>query len=75
LGYFGLLFSVIIGFVIVVITLCFTFTLVSAYFGKNMLSLELGITLYLIGYFNYFFPIFGFIIIIIKVEMVAKLFG
>ena len=71
----GLSFLVIIGFVIVVITFCFVPALVSVYFGKDILPLELGVILYLIGYFDYFFPIFGFITIIIKIEMVTKFFS
>jgi len=63
------------GPAIIVITPYLAPALVPAYFGKNILPLELGITLYLVGYFDYFFPVFGFIAIMIEVEMVVKLFG
>jgi len=63
------------GPVIIIITPYFTLTLIPAYFGKDMLLLELGVILYLVGYFNYFLLIFGFIAVIIKIKIVAKLFS
>jgi len=40
-----------------------------------MLPLELGVILYPVSYFNYFFPIFGFITVIIEIKIIAKLFS
>ena len=73
--YSGLSSLVTIGPAIVIITPRFVSTLVPAYLGKDILPLELGVILYLIGYFNHFFPIFGFITVIIEIKIVAKLFG
>jgi len=63
------------GFVIIIITLYFAPALIPAYFGKNMLLLKLGVILYLVGYFNYFFSIFRFITVIIEIKIVTKLFS
>ena len=75
MGYFGLLSLVIIGSAIIIITFYLVSALVLVYFGKDILLLELGITLYSVGYFNHFFLVFRFIVVIIKVEIVIKLFG
>jgi len=40
-----------------------------------MFPLELRVILYLVGYFDYFLLIFRFIIIIIEIKMVMKLFN
>jgi len=63
------------GLAIVVITSCLAPALVPAHLGKDMLPLELGITPYLVGHFDHLLPVFGFIAVMIEVEMVAKLFG
>ena len=73
--YSGLSSLVTIGSTIIIITLRFASALVPAYLGKNIFPLKLGVILYPVGYFNHLLPIFGFIAVIIKIEIVAKLFG
>ena len=63
------------GPAIVIITPHLTPTLIPAHLGKDILPLELGITPHSVGHFNHLLPIFGFITVMIEVEMVAKLFG
>jgi len=71
----GLSSLVIIGSVIIIITPYFASVLILIYFGKDMFPLELRVILYLVGYFDYFLLIFRFIIIIIEIKMVMKLFN